>query len=78
MQFQSDILNLPLVVPANEECSGAGAAWMAGIALGIYDGAALARPPRTVYRPVMGDAERSRRLRGWQEALRLVTGKPQP
>jgi glycerol kinase len=51
---------------------------MAGIALGIYNEAALSRPPRTVYRPAMGDEERSRRLRGWQEALRLVTGKPQP
>jgi glycerol kinase len=74
MQFQSDILNLPLIVPANEECSGSGAAWMAGIALGIYDEMTLVHPPRIVYRPAMADSERSRRLLGWEEALRLVTG----
>jgi glycerol kinase len=36
MQFQSDMLNLPLSVPEREELSAMGAAYMAGIGLGVY------------------------------------------
>ena len=36
MQFQSDISGKKLRIPAEEELSGIGAAYMAGIAAGLY------------------------------------------
>ncbi|GHV67230.1 glycerol kinase 1 [Spirochaetia bacterium] len=78
MQFQSDILNLPLSVPANGECSAAGAAWVAGIALGIYDRHIWNRMAHTVYSPAMDETERGRRRRGWKDAVRMVTVNGSP
>jgi glycerol kinase len=72
MQFQSDILNLPLSVPEHEELSAAGAAYMAGLSLGLYPPSVFSRIPRTRYEPDMDDETRTRRYRGWQEAVRTV------
>jgi glycerol kinase len=69
MQFQSDILNLPLEVSENEELSAIGAAWMAGMALGIYSPGMHDTMKRRRYTPIMDRAERERRLSGWQEAV---------
>jgi glycerol kinase len=69
MQFQSDILNLPLKVSENEELSAIGAAWMAGMALGVYPPGIHDTMRRRPYTPVMEEAERERRLSGWREAV---------
>jgi glycerol kinase len=69
MQFQSDILDLPLEVSENEELSAIGAAWMAGIALGLYPPALSGTMKRRRYTPVMDAPERERRLAGWREAV---------
>ena len=37
MQFQSDMLSIPVAVPKNEELSGIGAAYAAGFALRLWD-----------------------------------------
>jgi glycerol kinase len=74
MQFQADILNLPLSVPEREELSVMGAAYMAGITLGLYDSAVFSRPARIRYQPRMDQDTRLRRYRGWQNALRMITG----
>jgi glycerol kinase len=74
MQFQSDILDLPLSVPEPEELSAMGAAYMAGIALGLYSPAVLSRCRRTRYEPRMDNETRTRRYQGWQDALRMVKG----
>ena len=71
MQFQSDILNLPVSVPANGDCSASGAAWLAGIALGIYQDLP-SRMARTVFHPAMDEGERRRRCQGWQDAVKRV------
>jgi glycerol kinase len=70
MQFQSDILDLPLEVSESEELSVIGAAWMAGMAIGIYP-AGLDRPAvkRRRYEPVMASSERERRLSGWRKSV---------
>jgi glycerol kinase len=72
MQFQSDILNLPLDVSENEELSAIGAAWMAGIALGIYPQELYNTVNRRRYTPAMDTSERERRLAGWREAVAKV------
>jgi glycerol kinase len=72
MQFQSDILNLPLEVSENEELSVTGAAWMAGTALGIYPAGLHGTIKRRRYIPVMDVSKRDRRLSGWKEAVARV------
>lgn len=72
MQFQSDILDLPLEVSENEELSAIGAAWMAGMALGLYPPALYDTMKRHRYTPAMDAPERERRLAGWREAVATV------
>ena len=38
MQFQADILGCPVVRPANVETTAAGAAFLAGLAAGVWSG----------------------------------------
>ncbi len=73
MQFQSDILGIPLLIPQTEELSGMGAAYAAGIAAGIYDKESVfAGMPRTEFKPQMADNERERRYKGWEKAVKAV------
>jgi glycerol kinase len=69
MQFQSDILNLPLEVSENEEISASGAAWMAGMALSVYPVGLWDALKRRRYVPAMESRERERRLSGWRQAV---------
>lgn len=41
MQFQADILGILVEVPEDEELSGIGVAYMAGISLGFFDSSKL-------------------------------------
>lgn len=73
MQFQSDILNCPVVIPEHEELSGIGSAYLAGLAMGIYDyGTLMGERKTTVYQPGMSESERTERLDGWKHALDVV------
>lgn len=72
MQFQADVLASPLHVSAIEEASGAGAAYMAGIAAGVYSGDVLRRGGQTEYRPQVDGAERDTLLAGWKQAVALI------
>lgn len=53
MQFQSDILDLPVLVSNEQELSGMGVAYAAGIAAGVYDADVFERSGRRVYLPQM-------------------------
>ena len=75
MQAQSDILQLPVLVPDAEELSGMGAAYAAGLAMGFFDREKLfARTRRVSYEPRMTAAERERKYAGWKEAVRRALG----
>lgn len=75
MQFQSDILDLPVLVPSQEELSGIGAAYAAGIALGLYDkDDVFSRMRRTLFTPAMSDKTRTKKLNGWKAAVRMCLG----
>lgn len=63
MQFQSDILNLPVAAPEREELSGMGAAFCAGIAAGVYSKEIFQAVRRSRFLPVMEAALR-RKERG--------------
>ena len=76
MQFQSDILNIPVRVPDAEELSGIGAAYAAGIAMGIYDQKSLfENVNRTEYKARMNETERERKINGWRQAVEKALTK---
>lgn len=70
MQFQSDILNLPLEVPRSEELSAIGVGYMGGIRLGFYDkDRVFAAWARECYAPQMEETLRNDKLYGWKQAI---------
>lgn len=70
MQLQSDLINLPVKVPHDSELSGMGAAFMAGMAAGIYDESILHnKQVAHAYTPHMSEAERKTKLQGWHNAV---------
>lgn len=76
MQFQSDILNISVQVPDVEELSGMGAAYAAGIAVGIFDKDNIfQKAKRTTFVANMEKEERESKYKGWKEAVRLVLTK---
>jgi glycerol kinase len=78
MQFQADILGRSVVRSASADVSAMGAAWLAGLAAGVWSSleelAALPRPVER-FEPRMNDAERARLYSGWLDAVsRAVKG----
>jgi glycerol kinase len=72
LQFQADILNIPLEVAAVTETTALGAAYLAGLATGLWqDQAELARKwqPARIYRPLMSQDKRETLYRRWQKAI---------
>lgn len=76
MQFQSDILDIPVQVPDAEELSAMGPAYAAGIAMGIYEQTALFESlNRTRFTPEMDAETRCTKYAGWKESVGLVLTK---
>lgn len=76
MQFQSDMLKIPVQVPDAEELSGIGAAYAAGLALGIYNqDEVFARMNRTRFDSKMEASCREEKYKGWKDAVALVLTK---
>lgn len=76
MQFQADILGRPVLRSVNEELSAIGAAWLAGIKLGWWEGMSdleAMQPATDRFDPSMDDCERTRLYRGWQKAVESVS-----
>lgn len=69
MQFQSDMLNIPVRVPDAEELSGIGAAYCAGISAGLYGDDVFKNLKRTLYEPDMAESERKTLYDGWKNAV---------
>ena len=72
MQFQSDMLGIPVRIPDSEELSGIGAAYAAGLACGLYDESVFTVLKRTSYTPNMTADAREEKFAGWQDAVRRV------
>ncbi|MCR4818789.1 MAG: glycerol kinase GlpK [Fretibacterium sp.] len=70
MQFQSDMLAIPVRVPDSEELSAIGAAWAAGLSVGLYDGSVFDNLKRVSYIPGMDETERNERYKGWKDAVK--------
>jgi glycerol kinase len=72
MQFQADVLGIPVDVPENRETTSLGSGYLAGLAAGMFrDRAELAALRRSArrYEPRMDAAERDARYARWQQAL---------
>ncbi len=72
MQFQADLLNVPVVRPTITETTALGAAYLAGLAVGFWpDEASLARQWAVdrSFEPQMDSATREQLLSGWRRAL---------
>ena len=73
MQFQADLLGIPVVRPEVTETTALGAAYLAGLGVGLYAGrdeiAAQWQPQRR-FEPTMARAEAARRMADWEHAVR--------
>ena len=72
MQFQADVLDLPVIRPKMVECTAAGAAGLAGIGVGIWADAeeyAAVREEPVRFDPSMSGDERDRLVDGWKRAV---------
>jgi glycerol kinase len=79
MQFQADLLGVPVERPKLVETTAMGAACLAGLATGFWRSTADLRPLRKVdrrFRPRMPASEREARYRGWQAAVERVLSRP--
>lgn len=72
MQAQSDILQTCVQVPETEELSGIGAAYLAGLTMGLWDERVFERGAPTLYAPGMDRVARDVRYAGWQRAVGTV------
>ncbi len=72
MQLQSDLLGIRVLVPEQEELSGIGAAYAAGLAVGVYDERIFDRMERTAYEPGMRPEDAGKLCDGWKAAVGRV------
>ncbi|MFH8250680.1 glycerol kinase GlpK [Microbacterium sp. B2969] len=72
MQFQADVLGLPVIRPAIVETTALGAAYAAGLATGVWKSTDELRAhwrEDVRFEPAMPDDERERRYRMWRKAV---------
>jgi len=77
MQFQADLLGVPVVRPRVTETTALGAAYLAGLAVGFWGGADELREGRTGdvrFEPRMEAAERAARRARWKQAVERSKG----
>jgi len=81
MQFQADILGVPVQRPAVTETTALGAAYLAGLAVGYWSSqeeiAQQWRVEKT-FDPHMSDDERQSLYGGWQRAVERSRGWASP
>jgi len=77
MQFQADVLGVPVVRPRVTETTALGAAYLAGLATGFWPSPEALRAKRhgdVKFEPRMKDAERAERRARWQRAVERSKG----
>ncbi len=75
MQFQSDIMNLPINRPAVLETTALGAALLAGLAAGVYpdvESTSRGWHVDSEFEPQMAKEDREKALKGWQRAVKAA------
>jgi glycerol kinase len=72
MQFQADILGVPVIRPTVAETTALGAAYAAGLAVGFWEKVEDLRAnwgQDKSWRPLMGEGEREKLYKGWKKAV---------
>ncbi len=82
MQFQADVLGVPVVLGGLSEVTALGAAYLAGIGASLWTVEDLRRERERLaggelrrYEPRMGEQERAELLAGWADALARARGR---
>ncbi|NQU67875.1 MAG: glycerol kinase GlpK [Candidatus Marinimicrobia bacterium] len=81
MQFQADILNIPINRPKYIETTALGAGYLAGLGAGFWSSAeALSQCRQTdkIFHPRMKADERSAHISRWKHAVSSLLGEPKP
>jgi glycerol kinase len=81
MQFQADVLGVPVDRPRVVETTAMGAAFLAGLGCGFWKSQAELAQARRLdrrFRPRMKPEARDALYRGWQEAVARVRSRPAP
>lgn len=77
MQFQADVLGVPVLVPEIAETTALGAAYLAGVGVGAWTVSEVGDSwrERRRYEPRMSEDERESLLAGWRDALSRARGR---
>ena len=78
MQFQADLLGVPLVRPATTETTALGAAYLAGLAVGYWNGLDDVRAnwrAAKEFRPAWSEERRNEAYGGWHDAVRRTRSR---
>ncbi len=81
MQFQADLLGIPVVRPAVIETTALGAAYLAGLATGVYkstDELTHLWQAERRFEPTMTRAQAAERMSLWEHAVRQTVLPPSP
>jgi glycerol kinase len=80
MQFQADVLGVPVIVPEVAETTALGAAYLAGIAIGLRTAGQVREMWReaATYEPAMAEGEREELIGRWREAVTRARGWAKP
>jgi glycerol kinase len=76
MQFQSDILGASVERPKNVESTATGAAYLAGLGIGLWDKAQILKNKKLerTFTPQIEDSKRERLYSRWQKAVERTKG----
>jgi glycerol kinase len=76
MQFQADVLGVPVLVPEVAETTALGAAFLAGVGASLWTVSDVRDGWRARFEPRMGEGERACLLAGWHGALARARSNP--
>ena len=72
LQFQADTLDIPVIVPEISETTALGAAFAAGLAVGVYRDIEELKEKwkeRSVFKPAMEVEQREKLCTNWKKAI---------
>lgn len=72
MQFQADMLNVPVIRPTVAETTSLGAAYAAGLAVGYWEDQTALKANWSIshkWMPAMEDSQREKLFKGWKKAV---------
>jgi glycerol kinase len=77
MQFQADVLGVPVLLPEVTETTALGAAYLAGVGVGLWTVGDVGDGwrERARFEPRMGAGEREALLAGWHDAVARAVGR---